>query len=158
METMVIASFMLCITLSSLSTIQSSRNSHVYCPISSYLSHHNNQLTTNNLHIYNYPHIYFNISHIQNAEDQFDHGNCYLWWYCLSSLTSSHTHGTSSSLPSASTYNCPENGNCPYCPCALNPANCLSCSSKFLCPINNHHVMTMLDKQRWQGNILAFER
>jgi len=75
METMVIASFMLCITLSSLSTIQSSRNSHAHCPISSYLSHHNNQLTTNNLHIYNYPHIYFNISHIQNAEDQFDHGN-----------------------------------------------------------------------------------
>ena len=57
------------------------------------------------------------------------------------------------------TYNCPENGDCPHCPCSTDdPANCLTCSSKYLCPINNHHVMTMFDKQRWQGNILAFER
>ena len=57
------------------------------------------------------------------------------------------------------TYNCPENGDCPYCPCsAVDPVNCLSCSSKFLCPINSHHLMTMFDKQRWQGNTLAFER
>jgi hypothetical protein len=54
--------------------VQSSSNTHALCPISSYLSHHNNQLTTDNLHIYNYPHIYFNISHIQNSENQFDHG------------------------------------------------------------------------------------
>jgi len=51
-------------------------NGHANCPVSFYLSNHNNVFTANNdsTHVYNYPNIYFNNSLIHDEKDKYHHG------------------------------------------------------------------------------------